>query len=112
MTGLWRRHPVLVAAFVLALILSLAFAGRIVWRGVYWAEHREVEVQPWMTVGYIGRSWRLDPRAIDAQAGLPVPTEGRPFTLEQIAVQRGVASAQVVAEVEAAIAALRAGPTP
>ena len=61
MTPLWRRHPVLLAAFVIAVALSLALAGRIVWKAVYWSQHREVQVEGWMTVGYVGRSWRLDP---------------------------------------------------
>jgi hypothetical protein len=107
MIPLARRHPKLFAAFVLALVLALFFAGRIVVRAVYWSQHREEAVAPWMTVGYVGRSWRLDPRAIDAEAGLPLP-EGRPLTLEQIAASRGVPVAQVIAEVEAAIATLRA----
>lgn len=109
MIPLARRHPKLFAAFVLALVLALFFAGRIVVRAVYWSQHREEAVAPWMTVGYVGRSWRLDPRAIDAEAGLP-PPEGRPLTLEQIAADRGVPVAQVIVEVEAAIATLRAAP--
>jgi len=112
MKRLWHRHPVLVSAFAIALTLSVFFAGRIVFRVVYWSQHRELQVQPWMTVGYIGRSWRLDPRAIDAMAGLPSPVAGHPQTLEQIADARGVPVATLVAEVNAAIAALRAGAVP
>ncbi|RID93494.1 hypothetical protein D2N39_00780 [Gemmobacter lutimaris] len=102
-----RRHPKLFAAFVLALVLALFFSGRIVVRAVYWSQHREEAVAAWMTVGYVARSWRLDPRAIDAEAGLP-PPQGHPLTLEQIAADRGVPVAEVIAEVEAAIATLRA----
>lgn len=112
MKRLWHRHPVLLSAFAIALMLSLFFAGRIAVRVVYWSQHRELQVQPWMTVGYIGRSWRLDPRQIDAMAGLPPPVAGRPQTLEQIAEARGVPVATLVAEVNAAIAALRAGAVP
>lgn len=112
MKAMWRRHPVLMAAFALALLLSLVFAGRIVWRGVYWAQHREVQVQGWMTVGYIGRSWGLPPREIDTAAGLPGPVAGRPLTLEQIAAARGVPVAEVIAAVQAAIVHLRADGQP
>jgi hypothetical protein len=62
-----------------------------------------------MTVGCIGRSWNLSPRAIDAVAGLPPPVEGRPFTLAEIARDRGVPVEAAIAEVEAALAELRAG---
>jgi hypothetical protein len=106
MKRLWHRHPFLIAAFAIALALSLFFAGRIVFRAVYWSQHREVQVQPWMTVGYVGRSWGLDPRQIDAAAGLASLVAGRPSTLEQIAEARGVPADVVVAGVEAAIADL------
>ena len=36
----------------------------------------EAEIAPWMTVGYIGRSWGLDPVEIDTRAGLPLPVRG------------------------------------
>ena len=107
MRRLWHNHPRLVIAFVLALSLSLFFAGRLVWSAVYWAGHRQEAVQPWMTVGYIGRSWRLDPREIDARAGLPLP-EGKPLTLQEIADARGVAVETIIAEVERVIAKMQA----
>ena len=66
-----------------------------------------------MTVGYIGKSWHLDPRQIDALAGLPAPVAGHPKPLVEIARDRGVPVATVIQEVEAAIAALKqAAPAP
>lgn len=107
MTGVVRKHPVLVVVLVLSLVLALFFAGRFAVRAIYFAQHRDEPVAGWMTVGYVGRSWGFDPREIDRIAGLPLP-EGRPFTLEEIARERGVPVAEVVAEVEAALAVLRA----
>jgi hypothetical protein len=106
---LWRARPILTSAFLLACAVTLFFAGFTVTRAVYWANHREEPVSAWMTVGYIGRSWGLDPREIDAVAGLPVPEErGHPLTLTEIARDRGVPVTEIIAEVEAAIATLRA----
>lgn len=62
-----------------------------------------------MTVSYIGRSWDLNPRIIDEAAGLPLPEDGHPFTLAEITRTRGVSIETVIAEVEAALATLRAG---
>lgn len=105
---LWRARPVLTSAFLLACAVTLFFAGFTVYRAVYWANHREEPVSAWMTVGYIGRSWGLDPREIDAVAGLPLPVErGHPMTLAEIARDRGVPVTNIIAEVEAAIANLR-----
>jgi hypothetical protein len=106
---LWRARPVLTSAFLLACGVTAFFAGATLYRAAYWATHREEPVSAWMTVGYVGRSWGLDPRELDTRAGLPLPEErGHPLTLAEIARDRGVPVETVIAEVEAAIEALRA----
>jgi len=106
----WEKRPVLTTAFLLACAVTLFFAGRLVFFTAYWATHREMPVEPWMTVGYVARSWGLDPRELDAAAGLPVPeVKGRPQTLKEIAEDRGVPVEAVIAEVEAALDEMRAG---
>ena len=108
MIRVFRSHPVLVSVLVLSLLLALFFGGRFALRAIYWESHRQEPVAGWMTVGYVGRSWGFDPREIDRVAGLPLPENGRPFTLEEIARDRGVPVAEVIAEVEAALAKLQA----
>lgn len=106
---LWRARPVLTSAFLLACAATLFFAGQFTVYTVYWANHRDMPVQAWMTVGYVARSWGLDGREIDALAGLPLPeVKGRPQPLREIAADRGVPVAEVIAQVEAAVATLRA----
>jgi hypothetical protein len=56
-----------------------------------------------MTVSYVGRSWGLVPREIDRLAGLPLP-QGHPLTLAEIASGRGVPVAEIIGEVEEAVA--------
>ncbi len=107
MTSAFRRHPVLVSAFVLFTVLALFFAGRFISRAVYWSAHQNQPVAAWMTVGYVAHSWHLDPRDLEQAAGLPPPV-GHPLTLGEIAVQRGVPVADIIAAVEAAIAKLQA----
>ena len=105
---LWRRHRAASLVFLLAAAVTLFFVVRIAVSAVYWAGHQEEPIQPWMTVGYIGHSWDLPPRDIDARAGLPLPVEGHPFTLQEIADQRGVPVAEVIALVEKTLAEMRA----
>lgn len=105
----WRARPWLTSAFVLSCAVTLFFAGRLIFFTAYWATHREMPVEPWMTVGYVARSWGLDPRALDAASGLPEPeVKGRPQPLAEIARDRGVPVAEVIADVEAALLDLRA----
>lgn len=107
-----RRHPYLTAAFALASTLALWLLVHVVAGLIYWQAHEDEPIEPWMTVGYIGRSWDLSPRAIDEAAGLPPPEDGRPFTLAEIARRRGVPVEVVIAEVEAALAELRSRDRP
>ena len=105
-----RVRPRLTAAFLLACAVTLLFTANLAVRTVYWASHQDMPVRGWMTAGYIARSWDLDARRLDALVGLPPPEVlGHPQTLREIALDRGVPVAAVVAEVEAAIVTLRAG---
>ncbi len=105
---LFKTHPYLVSSLALASALAFFFAVRFLTGIVYWSAHQEERVQAWMTVGYIGRSWDLNPRLIDDTAGLPKPVAGHPFTLSEIARQRGVPVEEVIAQVEATLAELKA----
>ena len=109
MISLWRKRPLLTTAFLLACAATLFFSGRFVVQAVYWATHQEEPVRPWMTVGYVARSWGLEPMELDLAAGLPLPeVKGRPQPLSEIARDRGVPVEAVIADIEAAIATLRA----
>ncbi len=110
MLTLWRQRPILVSAFLLATALTLFFAGRLVVQTIYWSNpaHHEQRVSEWMTIGYIARSWGLEPQKLDALTGFPVPKiKGHPQTLREIATDRGVPVETVIAEAEAAIATLK-----
>lgn len=105
--SIFRRHPVLVGSLGLATAIALFFAARFLVSVVYWSAHHDAPIRPWMTMGYIGRSYHLNPRALDDAAGLPGP-DGHPLTLARIAEQRGVPVDEIIRQVEAAIAELRA----
>ncbi len=112
---LWRDHRLLMLGFVLALAVSLFFAGRMAMFAVYWADpaHRNQPVAGWMTPRYVAHSWKVPPRVVGAALSLAPPGDGgRPQTLAEIADQRGLSTAEAVATVEAAIAAHRAAHRP
>ena len=114
MIRLFRQHPFALTGFLLGLAVTLFFAVHGVRSALYWSDpaHRNQQVQPWMTVGYVAKSWGLDPHEIDALAGLPLPERGHPFTLLEVAADRGVPVADLIAEVEAALATLQARKPP
>ena len=106
---LWRDHRIALLAFVAAVFITLFFAVRLVISGVYWADptHRDQVPEGWMTPGYVARSWHIPRGALLAELNLP-PTSNRPHSFEEIAETRGVPLSQVLGEVSAAIAVLRA----
>jgi hypothetical protein len=108
MLDTFRKHPYLASAFALTSALALFFAIRIAIDVIYWSAHENEPVRPWMTVGYVAKSWDLNPRVIDETAGLPLPVDGRPFTLQEIATQRGVPVEEIIKQIEAAVAQLTA----
>ena len=106
----WRTRPWLTSAFLMACAVTLFFAGRLIFFTAYWATHQEMPVEPWMTVGYVARSWGVEPRQLGAEAGLPLPeVKGHPQPLAEIARDRGVPVETVIAEVEAALDRMQAG---
>ena len=116
MKELWRSHPYALGGFVLAAAVTLFFVVHIVLRAAFWLDpaHHDMTPQPWMTVGFIAKSWALNPAEIDAKAGFPSPVKGkgRPLTLMDIAKQRGVPVAEVITEVEAVVLTLKAQDPP
>jgi hypothetical protein len=106
MISTFRRHPYLSGSFTFAVAVALFFAVRFITSAVYWAGHQSEPVQPWMTVGFVGHSWGVDPRQIDQIAGLPLPN-GHPLTLSEIAARDGAPVSEIIARVEAAVAQLK-----
>ena len=98
---LWREQRLVLIAFVVAAGLALFFGGRIVARAIYWSNpaHQRQEPAPWMTPGYIARSWHLHVEEIDAilgiQNGPELVREGPP-TLERIAAVLGVPVSELI----------------
>lgn len=104
--AVWRRHPRLSLAFALTSLLALVFLGRFIFAVVYWSAHHEEPLRPWMTIGYVGRSWDVPPPLLDDLLGLDRP-EGKPMTLHDIATQRGIPVEDLIVQVQRAIATAR-----
>lgn len=107
LAAIYRRHPWLVSAIAVTSLIAVLFAVRLTAGAVYWAHHQQETIQPWMTAGYVGRSWGVDPRALDEAAGLPQPTDHHRLTLQEIANQRHVPVDTVITQVETALTTLK-----
>ena len=102
---LWHEQRLVLIAFALAVGLTAFFGGRMVVRALYWsnpAHHRQMP-EPWMTPGYLARSWHLPNGALDAVLG---PRDGGRRSLEEIARDRGIPVAQLLDDVAAVLPTL------
>ena len=104
-----RRRVGLAIGLAAALILVLFFAMRLSVSLMGWHDPPpEQPVAGWMTPRYVTRSHDVPPEVLGAALGLERGGMGRRVTLAEIAEDRGVALSDLIADVEAAIAADKA----
>jgi hypothetical protein len=101
----WRQW-VAVVAFLLAVFAAGFFAVRTVRHAVYWNQHRDETIRPWMSVHYISRSYRVPPHLLYQAIGLsPAPRDRRP--LREIAHEQNRPVEALILELQNAITAER-----
>ena len=91
MKRLWETQRLAVIIFAIASGLALFFAGQMISRMVYWADPAHIRVlpEPWMTLGYVGRSWGISPEEMRQILGAP-ELDSKRRTLEEIAERKGI----------------------
>ncbi|MCY0095412.1 hypothetical protein [Hoeflea ulvae] len=67
---LWRHNRWLTLSFLITLTLALVFIIRAGVFFVYWQNHADEPIEGWMTIRYVARSYRVDPKIVHAAAGL------------------------------------------
>lgn len=96
----WRRRPIILSGFVLALVLTALFAFRSVAFMIFWADpsHFEQKIEGWMTPRYVAQSWHLPPdvmsRALHTDK-MPV----RRMALGDIAAAQGISLDELVTRI-------------
>ena len=111
MRQLRRQQWLVASAFLLALLITGLFGWRMVRRAVYWHNHRDEPIRPWMSVPYVAHSYRVPPRVLYKAIGLePMPHDRRP--LRMIAREQNRPVAELIAELQDAIAEVRSARPP
>lgn len=67
---LWQRHRYLLLGFTAATLVTLVFVVRFVLSVIYWSDHQDVLIEPWMPIGYIAQSYRVEREWLSEQTGL------------------------------------------
>jgi hypothetical protein len=106
---LWHQHRAALLVFTLALVAVVFFGTRVSMMWVYWSDpaHQDQPIAGWMTPGYIAQSYGVELDVIRAALALDADSPRR-MPLEEIARRSGDDRAELVAAIEAAVAAVRA----
>ena len=101
----WRQW-VAAVAFLLAVFAAGFFAVRTVRHAIYWSQHKDETIRPWMSVPYVSRSYRVPPHVLYQAIGLsPAPRDRRP--LREIAREQNRPVDALILELQDAINAER-----
>ncbi len=104
-----RRRPIMTWLTIAALALAAGFTTYHVVRSVravlFWHQHADEPIQPWMTIGFVAHSYHVPPPVLHDALGLPPPRDHR--SLSRIAAAKGLSYTTVRARLYQAIAAAR-----
>ncbi len=100
-----RKRLLLLAAFTVALSITLFFGVRLVRRVLYRPTFEPIRA--WMNIGYVARAYGVPPRVLEEALGLPPgpPPDRRP--LSEIAKAQNRTTDEVIQILEKAIAEAR-----
>lgn len=102
----WQKWIALIA-FALVVTATGFFAVRTVRRAIFWRQHHDEVIRPWMSVPYVGHSYRVPPHVLyEALKIPPQPHDRRP--LRQIAREQNRSVEEVTTVLRDAIARERA----
>lgn len=99
---LWRRHPVLLPVFTLALLAALFFGGRALTFAVTLGWRAEQPVAGWMTPRYIVRTYGVPREAVGAILDVDDQSEAR-MPVDALARALGRPLGDVLADLQAAV---------
>ncbi len=104
----WRRRPLITAGFLLASLFAILFAVRSVVFVVYWSnpDHRDRQLEGWMTARYIAKSWDVPPEVMERALSTD-QMPGRRQSLQDIADKLAIPLPQLEARIAAEITAYR-----
>ena len=92
----------LLSLFLLALVVTGFFGVRAIRRAIYWRNHRDEPIRPWMSVLYVSHSYRVPPHVLYPAIGLSPETHDR-RPLREIAREQNRPVETLINELQEAI---------
>ena len=97
-----RKRFLLIGGFSIALLITLFFGARLVWRFI--DRPTREPIRSWMNVGYVAHAYGVPPYVLEEALGLPTvpPPDRRP--LSEIAQSQNRTTDELIQILEARIA--------
>lgn len=106
----WHQW-LLIGIFLLALFGAGFFGFRAIRRAVYWHNHRDEQIRPWMSIQYVAHSYDIPPHVLFEALGLEwTPHDKRP--LRVIAHEEHRSAEELISQLEEAIKRFRQSKSP
>lgn len=83
MKTLWKNHKLLVIGFAGAAIIAILLTAHLAMATFYWPKHQDAELDGWMTIRYVARSYEVKPEALLIAIGM-ADHPPRRLTLQKI----------------------------
>lgn len=110
---LWRAAPIATLILGLALGATGIFAVRATLFAVRWHDpaNREVQIEGWMTPGFVAHSWHVPPEVVLDAIGAP-RKPNHPMSFYELAAKQRLDVSQLIDAANDAIAQFRADHMP
>ncbi|MBI5833483.1 MAG: hypothetical protein HZB16_14385 [Armatimonadetes bacterium] len=99
-------HPWRLRLLAVALVLVVGFTGyravRVVRRVVYWRQHTDEPIRPWMNLGYVAHSYHVPPHILYQALDMPVRRHDR-RSISRLAKARRCTTSTLIPLLEMAI---------
>ena len=87
---LWNHNKFLLIGFSIASLVTLGFLAKFTFSVIYWSNNRDAAIEPWMPIGYIARSYKVERDWLMEQTGLPRDESRVRFSIEAAAEKAGI----------------------
>lgn len=105
---LWQHHRFLLIGFSLATLVTAGFLIKFTLSVIFWSNNQDTEIEAWMPIGYIARSYQVDRDWLFQQTGLPREAIRPRMTIEDAANLAGMPYSEMRAHLLLAIENQRA----
>ncbi len=99
---LWHNQKLLLLGFLIVSLFTLMFLGRAIFGAIYFKNHPDRPIEPWMPIGFIAKTYHVPPEILLEAVGIPKSDSIR-RRIRRISQETGVPYEQLIDQMLRAI---------